>query len=55
MCAIENGGCSQICENALGKVLCKCREDYILDENGKNCRICRFLKSNNKRLLIHSK
>ena len=36
-CAINNGGCEQVCNNTIGSFLCKCVTGYQLDENGFNC------------------
>ncbi|XP_057306995.1 uncharacterized protein LOC130645132 [Hydractinia symbiolongicarpus] len=36
-CALNIGGCSQICTNTLGSYDCRCREGYYLDSDGKTC------------------
>ena len=36
-CNITNGGCEQICTNAIGSFACNCTVGYLLDENGFNC------------------
>ena len=36
-CAINNGGCEQICNNTIGSFICTCDTGYQLDENGMNC------------------
>ena len=35
-CDTINGGCEQICTNAIGSFACSCRIGYLLDENGFN-------------------
>lgn len=36
-CGNNNGGCSHICRNTLTSIECKCKNGYILHENGKDC------------------
>ena len=36
-CAINNGGCEQMCNNTIGSFYCSCGSGYQLDENGMNC------------------
>ena len=36
-CNTMNGGCEQICTNAIGSFACSCTIGYQLDENGFNC------------------
>ena len=36
-CDTLNGGCEQICTNAIGSFACSCGTGYLLDENGFNC------------------
>ena len=36
-CSDNNGGCSQICNNAEGSYECSCRNGYVLDNDGRNC------------------
>ena len=36
-CNTTNGGCEQICTNAIGSFSCNCTVGYQLDENGFNC------------------
>jgi len=36
-CAINNGGCEQICNNTIGSFICTCGSGYQLDENRMNC------------------
>ena len=35
-CNTTNGGCEQICANAIGSFACNCTRGYQLDENGFN-------------------
>ena len=36
-CAINNGGCEQMCSNTIGSFYCTCESGYQLDEDGMNC------------------
>ena len=36
-CDTINGGCEQICTNAIGSFACSCTVGYLLDGNGYNC------------------
>ena len=36
-CNSTNGGCEQICTNAVGNFSCNCTVGYQLDANGFNC------------------
>ena len=36
-CNQDNGGCDQICNNAIGSYECSCRDGYELEFNGINC------------------
>ena len=36
-CETINGGCEQICTNAIGSFVCSCGTGYLLDGNGFNC------------------
>jgi len=36
-CAINNGGCEQMCNNTIGSFICNCVTGYQLDGNGFNC------------------
>ena len=36
-CAVNNGGCTQICENLPGFFQCKCIRGFELQEDGKTC------------------
>ena len=36
-CDTINGGCEQICTNAIGSFACSCGTGYLLDGNGFNC------------------
>ena len=36
-CEIDNGGCDQICINAVGDFHCNCSEGYVLNEDGYTC------------------
>ena len=36
-CDTINGGCEQICTNAIGSFVCSCGTGYLLDGNGFNC------------------
>jgi len=40
-CAIENGQCSQLCNNTPGSFMCGCQEGFQLDFNERDC-ISRF-------------
>ena len=43
-CAINNGGCEQMCHNTIGSFFCTCVAGYQLDANGLNCtgKLCLF-------------
>ena len=36
-CDSINGGCEQICTNAIGSFACSCGTGYLLNGNGFNC------------------
>ena len=36
-CAIDNGGCDQICINTIMGQKCECDEGYSLDSDGSSC------------------
>ena len=36
-CAVDNGGCGQICVNKPGSFECQCKEGYALTDDGKTC------------------
>ena len=36
-CELNNGGCSQICNNTLGSYSCFCEEGYTLEFDGFSC------------------
>ena len=42
-CAVDNGGCSQICVNKPGSFECKCKEGYLLGDDGKTCTGKKYL------------
>ncbi|XP_065321720.1 bone morphogenetic protein 1-like isoform X1 [Gordionus sp. m RMFG-2023] len=37
-CAINNGGCQHLCRNLPGSYQCICYENYILHDNGHDCK-----------------
>lgn len=36
-CLVDNGGCSQFCNNTIGSYRCTCKPGYRLDATQKNC------------------
>ena len=50
-CAVDNGGCSQICVNKPGSHECQCQDGYLLGDDGKLCNG----KNYNSILLTHLK
>ena len=36
-CETDNGGCEQVCTNAVGSYNCSCLLGFDLDETGINC------------------
>ena len=36
-CAVDNGGCSQICINKPGSFECQCKDGYALADYSKSC------------------
>lgn len=36
-CAVNNGGCVQVCTNTIGSYICFCNNGYVLDANGYSC------------------
>lgn len=36
-CAVENGGCQNICVNSEGSYRCECSQGYALQSDGMNC------------------
>ena len=36
-CAVDNGGCNQICINTPGSSECVCKDGYELGSDGKTC------------------
>ena len=36
-CLTNNSGCDQTCVNTPGSFDCKCKEGYVLGDNGKTC------------------
>ena len=43
-CAVENGGCSEVCNNTLGSYACACRAGFLLQPDGRTCegKYCLF-------------
>ena len=37
-CAVNNGGCAQICTDTQASFECSCNTGYILDSDGLSCR-----------------
>ncbi len=37
-CAIRNGGCSQRCVSAAGRIYCLCERGYYLESDRKTCQ-----------------
>jgi len=37
-CLVENGGCSQICNNSAGSYQCLCNQGYFLTCDNKTCQ-----------------
>ena len=37
-CAKDNGWCQHECVNTFGSYLCRCRNGYLLHENGHDCK-----------------
>lgn len=37
-CAIENGGCQQICKNTVGSYQCSCHNGFVLHPNNHDCK-----------------
>ena len=46
-CAVENGGCGQICNNLPGTYECKCEDGYLLDTNSHSCSGIVYYNYNN--------
>ena len=36
-CNVDNGGCSDVCENSIGSFQCSCFSGFELQENLRNC------------------
>ena len=36
-CAVNNGGCAQVCLNTLGSFSCACVNGFQLSGDGRNC------------------
>lgn len=36
-CNINNGGCQHICDDSRGRGLCRCRQGYRLNPDGRTC------------------
>ena len=36
-CNINNGGCSDICENTVGSYQCRCNQGFVLQSDGQTC------------------
>ena len=36
-CAVNNGGCAQVCLNTLGSFSCACMNGFQLSGDGRNC------------------
>ena len=36
-CAIDNGGCEQVCNNTVGSYYCSCHSGYRLDVDDHRC------------------
>ena len=45
-CAINNGGCEQMCINTIGSFYCSCGTGYQLDVDGFNCTGENFIMIN---------
>jgi len=43
-CAVNNGGCAQICRNTVGSYQCACQNGFTLHDNGHDCKEggCKF-------------
>lgn len=37
-CAVNNGGCAQICTDTPTSFTCSCNAGYFLDSDGLSCR-----------------
>lgn len=37
-CHEKTNNCEQICINELGGFSCKCRQEYLLNNDGRSCR-----------------
>lgn len=37
-CSVNNGGCEHFCDEASGKLQCRCKSGYELLSDGKSCR-----------------
>lgn len=37
-CALDNGGCQQICRNTIGSYICECNNGFVLHENQHDCK-----------------
>lgn len=43
-CAMNNGGCSHICQNTMDTIQCSCKSGFVLHQNGHDCvpGACRY-------------
>ena len=44
-CAVNNGGCAQICSNTEGSFTCSCNPESTLASNGRDCgtQLCSYI------------
>lgn len=36
-CEVDNGGCDQVCVDAVRSYKCSCEDGYTLDQDGRGC------------------